>query len=63
MEKITLKALRVNAGLTLEEASKKLDINKDTLSKYERGVTYLNQPMIDKILKLYNVSYDAIIFS
>lgn len=37
--KVTLKAARVNCGLTQKEAAKKLGLSVDTLSKYERGVS------------------------
>ena len=33
--KITLKALRINSKLTLEEASKKIGISRETLRSYE----------------------------
>ena len=35
--KVTLKAARVNCGLTQKEAAKILGVSVDTLSKYERG--------------------------
>lgn len=62
METFTLKALRVNCGLSLEEASKRLGITKDTLSSYEQGKTYPTVPIIKKIEDLYNMSYDKINF-
>ena len=46
---ITLKAARINAGLTQTEAAKVLDISKDTLSKWERGITF---PSADKIPRI-----------
>lgn len=62
MEKATLKALRVNCGLTLEEASQKLGISIYTLSSYENGKTYPNIPIIQKMIKLYHTEFDRINF-
>ena len=33
--KISLRALRINAGFTLKEASKKISISSETLRSYE----------------------------
>ena len=35
--KISLSAARVNAGLTLEQACKRLKVSKNTLIKWEKG--------------------------
>jgi DNA-binding XRE family transcriptional regulator len=60
--KISLKAARVNAGYTLMEAAKLLEINKETLSNYEHGKTFPTTKTISKIECLYKISYDNIIF-
>ena len=62
MEKITLKAARVNKGFSITEAAKELDINVATLSSYENGKTYPDVPMIIKMLALYEVNFDKINF-
>ncbi|MDR0979467.1 MAG: helix-turn-helix transcriptional regulator [Lachnospiraceae bacterium] len=62
MQKMTLKALRVNKGLTIKEASKKLDIREETLSNYENSKTFPDVRMISKMEKLYGVNYNDIIF-
>ena len=62
METFTLRALRVNRGLSLEEASIKLGITKDTLASYELGKTFPTVPIIKKIEDLYNMPYDKINF-
>ena len=59
---ITLKAARVNAQLTQVEAAKQLGIAVDTLRQYEAGRTFPNVPLIQKIERLYNVSYNDINF-
>lgn len=53
MPKITIKAARVNAGLTQRQAAKLLGINPDTLSRYESGHSIPRVDMIDKMSKLY----------
>lgn len=62
MQKATLKALRTNKGLTLKEASKLLEINIVTLSSYENARTFPDVITINKILELYETSYDNINF-
>ncbi len=62
METLTLRAIRVNLGLSLEEASVLIGVNKDTLSNYERGKTYPDAVTIKRIEDVYNISYDRINF-
>ena len=59
---LTLKAARVNKGLTQEEAAKLLGINVGTLINYEAGKTFPDVPMITRIEKLYGVTYNDIDF-
>ncbi len=59
---ITLKAARINIGLTVEEAAKIIGISKDTLSNYERARTFPDVPTIKKMEDLYGVEYKDIIF-
>jgi transcriptional regulator with XRE-family HTH domain len=59
---ITLKAARVNAGLTQKEAAERLGISKNTLASYE---SYKTKPDIGKakeISVLYGRTVDDIIF-
>lgn len=62
MKKISLKAARVNAGYSQKEAATHLGISNCTLCSWENGKTYPGQPMIEKICKLYGVTYDMIDF-
>lgn len=55
--KITLKALRVNAGFTIEKASKELGISTVTLRSYETNKTIPTVKMMNKMLKLYNAKF------
>lgn len=60
--KFTLRALRVNQGLKLEEASKLIGVAITTLSKWENGKTSPGLKYIPILEKLYNCTYDDIIF-
>ena len=62
MQKATLKALRINKGLTLEQASKKLGINIVTLSSYENAKTLPDVQTVNKMLELYETNFDNINF-
>lgn len=62
MSKFTLKAARVNCGLTQKEAAKRLNVSNKTLCYWENGVTMPKANKIDAICTLYGVAYDNIIF-
>ena len=62
MGKMTLKALRVNAGLTQKEVAKTLKVSNKTLSSWENGNTYPKTQYIDAICNLYDVDYNHINF-
>jgi len=62
MERITLKAARVNAGLTQKEAANALGVSNKTLSNWENGVSVPGADKIDPICALYGASYNNIIF-
>lgn len=60
--KITLKAARVNANLTLDDAANELHITRQTLSNYENGIT---SPTVEKLIEichLYKVRIESILF-
>jgi len=61
--KVTLRALRVNSRLTIEEASKKLKIGKETLRNYENNKTSPDQKTLNRILDLYQVNYEDVLFN
>lgn len=60
--KITLKAARVNAGLTQKQAAAKIGVTKETISSWERRKSYPNTEMLQKIESTYHIPYDNIIF-
>ena len=59
---ITLAAARVNAGLTLEQACKKLNVSKNTLIKWEKGISCPTWDKVQVISEIYNFPTDHIIF-
>lgn len=60
--KYTLKILRLMKGYTQEQAAELIGVSPDTLSNYERGKSYPDVPVINKIEEVYEVSYNQIIF-
>lgn len=59
---LTLKAIRVNKGLSQEKASKLIGISVDTLGNYENGKSYPDVPVLKKIEKVYETEYNKINF-
>lgn len=62
MQKMTLKALRVNSGLSQESAAKKLGVSPSTLSKWENAKSFPDAIEIRRIEEFYNTTYNDIIF-
>lgn len=60
--KLSLKAARVNKRLTQIEAAEKLGVTPDTISNWERGKSVPDVIMLKKIEKLYDISYNELIF-
>ena len=61
--KISLRALRINAGLTLKQACSKLNISTETLRSYENNKTHPDFKRLSEILNLYNVRYGDVVYS
>jgi len=59
---ITLRAARINKGLSQKEAAQKIGISVDTLSNYERGKSFPDVPTIQRIEQVYCCLYSDIIF-
>lgn len=62
MIKITLKAARVNAGLSQKEAANLLGVSNKTLCAWEKGNVMPKANHIDALCDLYEISYDYISF-
>lgn len=60
---ITLKASRVNAGLTQQHVCKALNISKSSLVNYEKYRTVPDVAVAKRLAELYGTSVDNIIWS
>ena len=60
--KITLKAARVNAGLTQEQVAKSLKKSKNTIVNYESGKSTPDIETGKALAALYGCSVDDLIF-
>ncbi|PTE79272.1 helix-turn-helix domain-containing protein [Staphylococcus gallinarum] len=60
--KQSIRAARINIGLTQTEAANNLNINVDTLSKYERNSSKITRDLILKMEHLYYVDANHIFF-
>ena len=56
MAKISLRAARISAGYSAEEAAKKVGVSRYTLLKYETGVTSPKWNVFEFLCRLYGVS-------
>ncbi len=59
---ITLRAARVNLGLTRKEASKFFDIHYETLTKYEYNSTHVPRSFFTKLESVYGIPVENIYF-
>lgn len=60
--KITLKAARINAGLTQEFVAKEVKKTKNTIRNYEQGKSTPDMETGKKLAELYGVSVDDLNF-
>lgn len=59
---MTLKAARINAGMTQKEAAQRIGVRVETLAKYEKGKTYPNIPVLKQIETIYGIEYKDLVF-
>ena len=62
MLKISLKAARVNAGLSQKEVANALGISNKTIHCWENGITSPSAKHIDALCELYHVTYNDLNF-
>jgi len=60
--KITLKAARINVGLSQKNAAKQLRIDAATLRNYEKGKTSPTWDIVEVMEKLYKIDRNNINF-
>ena len=58
--KVTIKAARVNAGLTQFVAAKRAKISKKTLSAYEQGERLPKVDVLNTLCQIYGCTMDDI---
>lgn len=62
MVKYTLKAIRVNHNETQEQTAKIIGVSVETWANYEKGRSYPDIPILNKILEHFNISFDEVDF-
>lgn len=60
MEKVTLRALRVNFGLTTKEIAKKFGIGEQGVARYERDTSTIPAKLVQEFADFYGVSVEQI---
>ena len=63
MNTLTLKAARVNAGISVKDAAKACNVSEGTLYSYEAGRSSPKIGTAIKLARVYGVSIDMIDFS
>lgn len=62
MARITLRAARVNAGITQKVAAKTVNVSNKTMVKWEKGLAFPDVIQALALCRLYGISFDDIIF-
>lgn len=60
MERITLKAARVNSNYKVTEIAEKLGVSKSTVTRWENGKSSPRVEQMLKLCKLYNATINDI---
>lgn len=60
MIQISLKAARINAGLTVVQAAEMANVHPQTLSKYEKDSSDISVSLLNKLSIIYQVPEDNI---
>ncbi len=58
--KIKLKALRVNAEMTQDEAAKAMGVRRETIQSWESHKTFPNVAAMSKLCELYSCTMDDV---
>lgn len=58
--RVTLKAARINKGLTQEDVAKAVNVTKKTVGSWEKGKTMPKSDKIELLCSLFGCSYDDI---
>lgn len=60
MKKITLRALRINFGLTTKEIADKFNIGEQGVARYERDTSTVPAKLLQEFAEFYGVSVEQI---
>ena len=58
--KVSLKAARINAGMTQRQAAAALSVNPATIGSWENGMRSPKVELLYKLCEIYRVSIDTI---
>lgn len=60
--KLTLKAARVNKGLTQKDAAKLMCVSRNIISNWERQISFPDVLQVKRIEEVYGLQFQEIIF-
>lgn len=60
--KLTLKAARVNKGLTQKDAAKLMGVSRNVISTWERQISFPDVLQVKRIEEVYGLQFQEIIF-
>lgn len=60
--KLTLKAARVNKGLTQKDAAKLMGVSRNVISNWERQISFPDVLQVKRIEEVYGLNFQEIIF-
>ena len=60
--KLTLKAARVNKGLTQKDAAKLMGVSRNVISNWERQISFPDVLQVNRIEEVYGLKFQEIIF-
>lgn len=60
MIQLSLKAARVNAGLSVNEAAEAIGVHPQTLGKYEKDSSDISVSLLNELSRLYQIPADYI---
>ena len=60
--KLTLKAARVNKGLTQKDAAELMGVSRNVISNWERQISFPDVLQVKRIEEVYGLQFQEIIF-
>lgn len=60
--KLTLKAARVNKGLTQKDVAKLMGVSRNVISNWERQISFPDVLQVKRIEEVYGLQFQEIIF-